>query len=548
VPNPIALSDALGYYSRCMSYSASPVPANSEEAAHDYQDRLARFARAVVVVTTVIGLASLGTHLVLHIELHGGSAVPHESVHVAALGLAISTWLLCRRKPMSVRAVGVIDATLTVSICILYALLGVTAPAGLGVGFTVLLATTYTLVGRSILVPSTFARTSWIGALGATPALIYFVTAAAPPDAENPYVFKLFATLWCVFAVVTAAANSRQLYGLRTKLREIGKLGQYTVEEKIGEGGMGVVHRATHAMLRRPAAIKLLLKEGASEKDHARFEREVQLTSRLRHPNTVSIFDYGRTADGVFYYVMEYLDGLDLDRLVSAVGPLEPARAIHILTQVAGALAEAHALGLIHRDIKPANIVLTERPDQPDVVKVVDFGLVRSLESGNDESMTANVVTGTPLYMSPEAITSPGTIDGRADIYALGAVAYFLVTGEHVFEGATVFDVCSKHVAMQPTPPSARLGRALPADLEALIQKCLAKDRGERPSSAQALRAELVACADAAKYDAEAASSWWRDRRGTSVGAKESDVISGSATTMTIDFRGRNGREPVAAR
>jgi serine/threonine-protein kinase len=528
-----------------MTYSAGPVPANTEEAAHDLQDRVARFARAVFVVTVAIGVASLGTALVAHADLHGGVAT-HELVHASALVFPLSIWLLCRRKPMSLRAIEALDAGFTVVMCVAYALLGFTVPASLGVGFTVLLATTYTLVGRSILVPSAFGRTLWIGALGATPAVIYFVTAGAPSgSAESPYVFKFFATMWCVFAALTAAANSRQLYGLRARIREIGKLGQYTLEEKIGEGGMGVVHRATHAMLRRPAAIKLLLKDRASEKDQARFEREVQLTSRLRHPNTISIFDYGRTADGIFYYVMEYLDGLDLDRLVKEVGPIEPARAIHILAQAAGALAEAHALGLIHRDIKPANIVLTSRPDEPDVVKVVDFGLVRSLESlesgqHHESTTAANVVTGTPMYLSPEAVTSPETVDARADIYALGAVAYFLVTGEHVFEGRTIFELCSKHVTMQPVPPSTRLGRALPPDLEAIIQQCLAKERDARPPSASALRAALLACADAGKYDAPAATLWWRDRRATAAGAGRHDGISGSATTMSIDLRDRN--------
>ncbi|HEV7555012.1 MAG TPA: serine/threonine-protein kinase [Kofleriaceae bacterium] len=522
-----------------MSDSASRVPANTEEAAHDLQDRLARFARAVFVVTAVIGVASLATQVLAHGDVHGGHAAPHSLVHVGALALASTMWLRCRGKPMRMRMLEVIDACFTVMICVVYALLGFTATVSLGVGFTVLLAMTYTLVGRSILVPSAFARTLWISGVGATPAVIYFMTTGGPPgSAENPVIFILFAVMWCVFAVFTAAANSRQLYGLRAKIREIGKLGQYTLEEKLGEGGMGVVHRATHAMLRRPAAIKLLLKDRASDKDQARFEREVQLTSRLRHPNTISIFDYGRTADGVFYYVMEYLDGLDLDRLVKAVGPIEPARAIHILVQVTGALAEAHALGLIHRDIKPANIVLTERADEPDVVKVVDYGLVRSLESGNNES-AANVVTGTPMYMSPEAITSPDTIDGRADLYALGAVAYFLVTGEHVFEGGTIVELCSKHLAMPPVAPSTRLGKPLPADLEAIILKCLAKERGDRPASAVALRTALLGCIDAAKYDAAAASRWWRDRRATLPTATKPDDVSTSAPTMAIDLHGR---------
>ena len=523
-----------------MSDSGSPVPANTEEAAHDLQDRLARFARTVFVVALVMGLASLSAVVATQGEIHHGHAAPHELVHAGTLAFALVVWLRCRGKAMSPRTLEVVDAGLTIGVCVLYALLGFTASVGLGVGFTVLLAMTYTLVGRSILVPSAFRRTLWISALGATPAVVYFVAAGTPVEAaDNPHVFVLFSTMWCAFAVFTAAANSRQLYGLRAKIREIGKLGQYTLEEKIGEGGMGVVHRATHAMLRRPAAIKLLLKDRASERDQARFEREVQMTSQLRHPNTISIFDYGRTSDGVFYYVMEYLDGLDLERLVRAVGPLEPARAIHILVQVTGALAEAHALGLIHRDIKPANIVLTERADEPDVVKVVDFGLVRSLEPAAGDSLVANVVIGTPMYLAPEAISTPEAIDGRADTYALGAVAYFLVTGQHVFEGGTVLELCSKHLCTPPIAPSTRLGRPVPADLEAIILQCLAKERDARPVSAVALRAALLACEDATSYDAAAASAWWAARRSAAPGQANPGGISASAPTMAVDLRDR---------
>ncbi|HEX6765614.1 MAG TPA: serine/threonine-protein kinase, partial [Polyangiaceae bacterium] len=340
-----------------------------------------------------------------------------------------------------------------------------------------------------------------------------------------------------VFAVVVAGANSRQFYGLRARIREIKKLGQYTLEEKIGEGGMGIVYRARHAMLRRPAAIKLLSKERASEKDQERFEREVQLTSRLAHPNTVSIFDYGRTVDGVFYYVMEYLDGLDLNRLVDLDGPLEPPRVIHILSQVCGALGEAHALALVHRDIKPANIVLTERVDEPDVVKVVDFGLAKTLEQTTGDTQ-GEMLVGTPLYLSPEAIKTPHAVDGRSDIYALGAVAYFLLCGRNVFEGGSVVEVLGRHMLEEPSSPSKHLGRALPADLEAVVLKCLAKDRDARPASAAALLAELLACEDASRYDRTGAVRWWQDR-GASLRTGGSEQARRSPATMTVDLRDR---------
>jgi serine/threonine-protein kinase len=443
---------------------------------------------------------------------------------------------------MGRRSVELVDAALTISTCVLGAALGRTGTSvtGAPVTFSVALAVAYVVFGRSILVPSSFRRTLWVSCAATAPAIAYFACRAMPMafvSRRSEDLFVAFGVGWCVFTIVASAANSRQLYGLRAKIREIGKLGQYTLAEKLGEGGMGTVYRATHAMLRRPAAIKLLQPDRSSAADLARFEREVQLTTRLTHPNTISIFDYGRTPEGVFYYVMEYLDGMDLDRLVASEGPLEPARVIRILCQVSGALAEAHALGLVHRDIKPANIVLTERADEPDVVKVVDFGLVRTLEKSDADSTTA-AVAGTPMYMAPEAVTSAAPIDGRADLYALGAVAYHLLTGTHVFEGKTIVEVCGKHVFEPPEPPSRRLRKPLPADLERIVLACLAKKPEDRPASASALRESLIACEDAPRYDAAAARKWWSER-GATLRASARTLASERASSVTIELQGR---------
>ena len=353
-----------------------------------------------------------------------------------------------------------------------------------------------------------------------------------------PWLPSTLVMMW-VIAILTCTVISWVVYGLRAEVREARRFGQYVLERKVGEGAMGVVYRATHSMLRRPAAIKLLLKDRATENDLLRFEREVQLTSRLVHPNTISIFDYGRTAEGVFYYVMEYLDGVDLQRLVDQYGPVEPARAIHILAQISGALAEAHALGLIHRDIKPANIILTERPDEPDVVKVVDFGLVKKFGGDLAESST-ETIAGTPLYMAPESIAKPDTIDGRSDVYAVGAVAYFLLTGQHVFEAGTVIEICSKHMLEKPEAPSARLGKPLPADLEELVLACLAKDRNDRPASAGELRTKLLACTDAAAYDVAASRQWWHTLRAVQKVNEPVEKTSAGPATMAIDLGGRS--------
>jgi serine/threonine protein kinase len=299
---------------------------------------------------------------------------------------------------------------------------------------------------------------------------------------------------------------------------------------------MGVVYRAAHALLRRPAAIKLLSNERTSDRDQARFEREVQLTSRLAHPNTIAIFDYGRTADGVFYYVMEYLDGLDLDRLVKQEGPLPPPRAVHILAQICAALSEAHALGLVHRDVKPANVVLTDRVDEPDIVKVVDFGLARALTPNPEESQHG-AITGTPLYLAPEAISAPATADARADIYAVGAVAYYLLSGRNVFEAPTVIETLGQHMLKEPTAPSAHLGAPLSEDLEELVLGCLSKDPARRPQSTADLRASLLACKDAALYDRAAALAWWKDFRAAP--RRTAQTRDSSSVTMAVDLETR---------
>jgi serine/threonine-protein kinase len=527
-----------------MSGSYSRVPADSIEETRDLQDRLARFALTTFATSGVMLLASLISDFTQHLGW-GGISRPSRVVHISAQLLVFGTWWLCRGKPRRQATLRALDAALSPILCVCWAALGLGAPGSEPIEPTVVLATTYTLIARSVIVPSSFARTLWISFVSVLPTVAFLFVRDVPfmvgSAREGAFRFLIFASLWCFVAVFTAALNSRQLYGLRRHIREVTKLGQYTLEEKLGEGGMGVVYRATHAMLRRPAAIKLLLPERTAAADLARFEREVQLTSRLCHPNTISIFDYGRSAGGVFYYVMEYLDGFDLERLVDAEGALPPARVIHILSQASGALSEAHALGLIHRDIKPANIILTERVDEPDVVKVVDFGLVKTLGSSHSDPAVTNVdsIPGTPMYLAPEAIATPEAVDARSDLYALGAVGYFLLTGKHVFEATTVLEMCSKHLLELPITPSERLGRPVPDDLEALLLACLAKTQSARPESAEALRSALLACADANRYDVVAARAWWRTRGAT---LRERPVTARSedrGATVAIDLRGR---------
>jgi serine/threonine protein kinase len=314
------------------------------------------------------------------------------------------------------------------------------------------------------------------------------------------------------------------------------KLGQYTLDTKLGAGAMGVVYKGHHAVLRRSTAIKLLNVDKVNASSIERFEREVQTTSQLNHPNTVAIYDYGRTEEGVFYYAMEFIEGIDLQALVEKYGRQSEARTIHILRQVCGSLYEAHSLGLVHRDIKPANIMLARRGGEPDVVKVLDFGLVKAIDDKQQASMTvANSLTGTPMYMSPEAIQTPNAIDPRSDLYAVGAVGYFLLTGKSVFDAENIVELCQAHVSKTPVPPSERAGRAVSAELEGAILACLDKSRAKRPQTARDLAQLLSRSPAALQWSIEEADQWWgRHERGVSVIEPESPPRGSEVQTLPV--------------
>jgi CHASE1-domain containing sensor protein len=332
------------------------------------------------------------------------------------------------------------------------------------------------------------------------------------------------------YAFQQATRLERQVHAVR-------RLGQYTLVALLGRGGMGTVYRAHHALLRRPTAIKLL--DRADEVSLARFESEAQLTSALTHPNTVVVYDYGRSPDGVFYYAMEYIDGITLQELVDHDGPQPPRRVVHILAQVLGALGEAHRIGLVHRDVKPANIMLCRRGNIDDFVKVLDFGLAKDLSADARHDLSrSSIFVGTPLYLAPE-VARREPIDGRTDLYGVGAVAYFLLTGKPVFEGANAVEVCAHHLSSAPEPPSERLGAPLPAGLEALVLRCLAKDAADRPASAEELAAALHALG-LEPWTAEEARRWWADagRRVERPAAQELGATGGHEDTLEIALHG----------
>ena len=326
--------------------------------------------------------------------------------------------------------------------------------------------------------------------------------------ASSPLPFPLVAALVSVFASHVINSARREAFKAR-------QFGQYRLMERLGAGGMGEVYKAEHVLLKRPCAIKLI--KPASEADAnaiARFEKEVKTTARLTHWNTIEIYDYGRTDDGTFYYVMELLPGMSLEDLVEKHGPLPPERVVHLLRQICWALQEAHSVGLIHRDIKPANVFASQRGGVFDVAKLIDFGLVKQgSQSSPDTATNRGSFSGTPLYMSPEQASAYEDVDRRADIYSLGGVAYYLLTGQPPFTSKNVLELLAAHQNLEVASPS-RLNAAVPADLDQIILKCMAKNPSERFQDADEMRSALEQCSCANEWGPREAAGWWRSREG----------------------------------
>jgi eukaryotic-like serine/threonine-protein kinase len=502
----------------------------SEEARALLQARLALFWKVLFFLMAIASaMALVGAFKKLGADF---------IVDVALAAQAGAWWWWFRRGQPSVRlsraleAVGLLFFFAGSSLLGRYVLIGFARERSLATAEGRLMADAYLaslgLVGaalmitiRAALVPSSPRRTLTYSALAGVPTLLSStllvpnasggLTVRALDSGAFPWLPAGLVIVWS-FVVITCTVVSTVIFGLRTQVREARRLGQYVLERKIGEGGMGEVYRAWHGMMRRPTALKLLRPDHAQQKDLLRFEREVRLTARLTHPNTITLFDYGRTADGVFYYAMELLDGATLQRIVELDGPQVEARVVHLLKMACGALAEAHGIGLIHRDIKPANIMLCRQGGECDVVKLLDFGLVKELAVEGDvgQSVAGNLA-GTPLYMAPEAIAAPESVDARTDLYALGAVAYFLLSGSEVFRGKTIVEVCGAHLHQAPEPLEARGVRVSP-ELEAIVRACLEKKPERRPQSAVELRQRLEACAVEPWLPTQA-TTWWRAHR-----------------------------------
>lgn len=551
--NPRGLQ-ALSYVHPLRQMLALPfgsAPLGSEPGREFLQQRLTFYSKSLFYMGAFAFVAMASIQIMV-----AGPAVWAHLLNHANFWHAVGTlsplfaWFLVRGRPISARGLFIFDGVCTVAVLSAYATMAMHGARVVPerAAFVMTLITVCTVMWRAITIPSTPGHTLAVTGLASLPvlALTYFATLRYPsPGGLSAPAATAFIGVWIILSLAVCGIASRIIYGLCVQVAEARQMGQYVLDELIGEGGMGVVYKARHALLRRPTAIKLILPDRTSPQVLRRFEREVQLTAMLTHPNTVSIYDYGHTAEGTLYYAMELLDGINLEELVEWFGAQPPARVVHILQQVAGSLSEAHGVGLVHRDIKPANVILCQRGGQSEVAKVVDFGLVKdvSVMGASDPTLTnTNTILGTPLYLAPEAIVAPDSIDARSDLYALGAVGYYLLTGQPVFGGTSVVEICVQHCHKEPMAPSDRLRSSLPEALEALVLHCLRKKPEERPQSADAFLQELggVGVPD---WTREQSANWWRHHAAELTTHKQSRQrareASKSRDTLVVDVGAR---------
>ncbi len=527
----------------------------SDPEARDFlQKRVAQFG----LIGAILGATALGFRLIMAVlfgflseELRNPSFILHALSILPLLG----TWFICRRGRVKVQTIEVVEYTGLFAASLGYIGMGMNIRPEVGADTITAFILALMIFARTVYVPSTARRTAVLGILIGIPLVagmyVHYLSVdlgiwtqfGFSSDGVTKYRVAtsqlIITSMWWTLAVGLAALGSRVIYQLRQEVSDIQSLGQYQLERKLGEGAMGVVYEATHGMLKRPTAIKLLKPEIAGPDSLDRFRREVQLTARLTHPNTVTIYDYGKTPDGLFYYAMELLDGATLTQVVETCGAQPVERVVRILRDAALALAEAHSVGLIHRDIKPSNIMLSHQGGVPDVTKVLDFGLVKDMGTSAELDQTNTMsIKGTPHYLSPETIQDPQAVDARSDLYALGAVGYYLLAGRHVFEGKTIIEVCMHHLHTEPVPLAELCPEELPQGLVEIIDSCLAKMPDGRPASGTELAARLDAL-DVADWTRADAESWW-DVHGEEI-KRTPEPIPTNATdkTLAIDLESR---------
>ncbi|HEV3004212.1 MAG TPA: serine/threonine-protein kinase [Pirellulales bacterium] len=489
--------------------------------APDFADETAALLRARLKAVSLVHAVAFSTAFVGNLY-HGA---PLTALRAAILLVIAGGYLLLRsRAALGPRLLHLIEAVVFAAILLQISLMlivrvGRYATAGDATSAAayeqvILGAWCLVIMTYGLFVPNTWRRAAaLLVPVGCLPYVLIFILRSFDPAADaalatnhapSPVPMPLVAALIAVFA-----AHSTHL--IRRAAFQARRFGQYVLKEQIGSGGMGEVFRAEHQLLRRPCAIKLIRQDRETDAAAlARFELEVRATAKLTHVNTLEIYDYGRTDDGTFYYVMELLRGMSLDTLVRQHGPLPPERAIHFLRQTCGALGEAHAAGLVHRDIKPANIFAAERGGVYDFAKLLDFGLVKHRDDEGVVPTGTRGFSGSPLYMAPEQAAAYADADARSDIYSLGAVAYELLTGQPPFTGSSVFQVLLAHAKTTPVPPSS-LRREIPLDLERVVFRCIEKSPAARFQDAADLERALAACDCAAAWTDQRAAEWWRD-------------------------------------
>lgn len=517
----------------------------------DLVHRSARSVRiATLVITSLWLLGFFMNEVVFAIWFkQPGAAIPFplwpgRMIGVAGFLTTATVYVLTHR--VSDRQVIHLGLAHEVISCWLISVLSYFKPATVGMhtGWIAVIILAYSAVA-----PATPRKTLLAGLAAASGGPIALLLAARH-GTTMPFV--PFTMIWQVLAAYVAAVlavvPSMIIRRLGKQVQEARELGSYRLGELIGAGGMGQVYRATHTLLARPAAIKLIRPEALESRSPdrkritiERFRREAEAAASLRSPHTIALYDFGVSSEGAFYYVMELLDGLDLDTLVERFGPLPPERVIHLLRQACESIGEAHARGMMHRDIKPSNILTCRMGLGVDHVKLLDFGLVKSLPTHTTAATTKLTATdsvggpGTPGYMAPEAVFSDPIPDHRADIYGLGCVAYWLLTGALVFDGSTPAKILIQHVETPPTPPSRRTDSPISPELDAVVMACLAKRPALRPESAAELSRRLAACPVREPWTEERALAWWDEHLPA---ANTPMTLTSTGEHFHVDFAG----------
>jgi len=497
--------------------STAPPPEAPEESGVSlaFSDRVRLYLKVTTLINVMLMVVAVSM-MVFGVTPRHGTFTGQLVTMVLASGANAMAWMAIARSKHSVRTAIVTEAIATVALAAAYAVVTVwlNPDAHRADVILVILLITLVLVLRASLIPSPVGATVVIGLLSIGVGV--GVTIARLPDL--PLFARLWSTVLGIVVVVVTTVTTYTVYGLQRRMEVAKRLGQYQLERRVGRGGMGEVYLAKHSLLHRPTAIKLL-RDVTSATARARFRQEVQTASGLTHPNTIEIYDYGRTADGVFYFAMEYVEGASLLDIVDATGGMPAPRVARLLEQAASSLREAHGRGLVHRDIKPSNLMICERGGDFDTLKVLDFGLVRDVS--HDEEERSDALTGTPLYMAPEAILDANGFAPESDVYALGATAFFMLTGRPPFCEGGLVDVLADHLSAPPRRPESS-----DPELADLVLRALSKDPADRPSDGGAFLEGLRSCPSFGRWSTEDARVWWEEHRELVDTAKQAEAGS----------------------